>query len=142
MSAPEDFYVKLRLSSTKGGRSCHLIAPRATAKFYGWTKAFEEWAPPTYVGADGRTYAYDPGRKGAIHFKAGKQIRISRSEKRAAYPPGMTNAFRVSRTCTNFHLAELAHFTDVEWHWMYSMCGRRLSRGTWEEMYQTGFLAA
>ena len=50
----------------------------------------------------------------------------------------MTNQFKVSRSCTKFDLAELAYLTDVDWHWMSSPFGERISRERWIAMYEAG----
>ena len=73
-----------------------------------------------------------------MHKKSAHRLRICRSESRMGTPRGMTNAFKVSRSCTLFELAELAHSTNIDWHWMTSFNGQRLSRGYWEDMYWEG----
>ena len=138
MSWSDRDYVKLELFRPPGGDSRWLIALRTTADYYGWTEYFPVWSPPVVGTAGGYTLTKDPGRRGRMHKQSGHRLRICRSESRMGQPRGMTNAFKVSRSCTLFELAELAHSTNIEWHWMESFKGQRLSRGHWEDMYWKG----
>lgn len=138
MSWSDRDYVKLELFRPPGGDSRWLIALRTTADYYGWTEYFPVWSPPVVGTAGGYTLVSDPGRRGRMHKQPAHRLRICRSESRKGHPRGMTNAFKVSRSCTLFELAELAHSTNIEWHWMESFKGQRLSRGHWEDMYWKG----
>ena len=53
------------------------------------------------------------------------------------FPAGKTNCFRVHSHCTNRDLAELAHFTKGEWHWMEGLFGQRRTKAHWLEMYES-----
>ena len=136
-SAP-DSYVKLLLHRPNASASKYLIAMRATADYYGWTKEFEVWTPKPVDLGDDRTYFMDPGRKGHVMHEPGRRHRICRSPVTQGYPKGLTNAFKVSRNCSLLDLAEVAHFTDVDWHWMDSPFGERIFRDHWERIYQAG----
>ena len=50
-------------------------------------------------------------------------------------PAGFTNAFKVTSNTGLFDLAELAHFTKVDWNWMESLCGQRIDRERWADRY-------
>ena len=142
MGPPDSAYLQLQIPVDDPHRTCWLIAPRETAIFYGWADVFPRWMPRVVAVADRHTFVRDPGRRGCLARKPGLRIRISRSERRKGYPAGMTNQFRVSRSCTNFELAQIAHHTSVDWHWMEMINGGRRSRGTWEEMFQVRTLSA
>jgi hypothetical protein len=77
-----------------------------------------------------------PKRNGRGHAAGGKRLRISRSSSRQGNPAGLTNQFLVSNSMRLVDLAELAHFTQGDWHWMETFNGDRLSREHWEEIYQ------
>ena len=139
MSWVDSDYVKLELFRPEGKDSRWLIALRTTADYYGWTDHFPLWSPPSWTGPDGRTLMFDPGRRGKRYKAGGRRLRICRSESRQGWPRGMTNAFKVSRSCTLFELAELGHHTSIDWQWMESFNGQRLSRGHWEDLYYRGF---
>ena len=68
----------------------------------------------------------------------GNRHRICRARTTAGYPRGMTNAFRLSTSCSTIDIAELAHFTKGEWFWIEGLHGERISRERWEAIYQTG----
>ena len=131
-------YVKLLLGREEGKRDKYLISLRTTANYYGWTKEFEEWAPKPINNIGKYQLFIDPGRKWDLRMHGGRRHYICRSPVTGGYPKGMTNAFKVSRTCGLLDLAELAHFTDIEWHWMSSPYGERISRDHWERIYQSG----
>ena len=131
-------FVKLLLERREGRKDKALIALRTTADFYGWTEAFPEWSPRP-IGTSGHyELIFDPGRKGNLSMAPGRRHRICRSACTAGYPKGLTNAFKLSRNCGMLELAEVAHFSQVEWHWMDSPYGERISRDRWEQIYQSG----
>ena len=133
----QDDYVKLVIGFQDAHYRKYLIALRTTADYYGWTEEFETWRPKPYVGSDGYTrYAVDPGRRGSLKLAGGNRHRICRSPSTAGQPAGLTNAFRVSARCGVADLAELAHFTKGDWHWMEGLHGERIRRDRWEEIYQ------
>lgn len=130
--------VKLVLRRQKSGAARYLNAWRATADFYGWTEAFDLWTPPIRYSEGGYDFFQMPGRSGRGVERGGKNIRISRSPSRRGNPKGLTNRFTVSNSCTKFELAEIGHFTSVDWYWMESVSGERLSRDKWESIYEAG----
>ena len=131
-------YTKLLLWRPEKGPDRWLIALRTTADYYGWTKEFELWSPKAAMVTEGYTYFRDPGRLGEMFCEPGRRHRISRSPSRNGYPRGMSNQFKVSQSCTLVDLAELAHFTNVDWHWMTEPSGARVSREKWEQVHQNG----
>ena len=136
-SNPES-YVKLLLHRQGRGGDKYVISLRPTADYYGWPEEFEIWSPKPAYTSNGRNFFIDPGRKHDLRFHAGRRHYICRSPNLSGYPAGKTNAFRVSRNCGLLDLAELAHFTKGEWHWMTSPYGERITRERWERIYQSG----
>ena len=131
-------YVKLILWRAQGKRDKYLIARRATADFYGWTKEFDEWTLPTAYADDWGEYVYFPARKPSIHNEPGRRHQICRSPSKAGMPKGFTNQFKVSRNCGLLDLAEVANFTQGDWHWMTSPYGERIGRDQWLAIHQKG----
>ena len=132
----KDPYVKLVIGLQNSERSKYLIALRTTADYYGWTEEFEPWTPKTVETAGGYVVSRDPGRRGSLKLAGGKRLRLCRSNSTQGMPAGLTNAFRVSARCRVSDLAELAHFTKGDWHWMEGLFGERISRERWEAIYQ------
>ena len=131
-------FIKLLLERREGRKDKALIALRTTADFYGWTEAFDEWAPRS-IGQSGRyELIRDPGRLGNLAMHPGRRHRVCRSQSKMGYPAGLTNCFKVSRNCGLLELAEVAHFTQGDWHWMSSPYGERISRDRWEQIFQSG----
>lgn len=131
-------YIKLLLHREAGTRDRYLIALRTTADYYGWPEQFPEWTPETTLGPDGRRWCKDPGRRGRLECEAGMRLRVCRSPSTGGHPAGMTNAFKVSNNCRLVDIAEVAHFTQGDWHWLTSPNGERISRDRWEEIFQVG----
>ncbi len=129
------YWITLKIGESRGGHVKTLHAMRSTANYYGWTDYFEEWVGETFVGPGGKTILFDPGRRGHPQCSGGRRIRISRSPNKHRYAAGFTNAFKVSHGTGLFDLAELAHFTKVDWHWMESLDGERVNRARWEDRY-------
>ena len=131
-------YIKLTLWRPEKQTARWISAPRPTADYYGWTKEFEVWRPKL-AGYDGRYAVHQmPNRRGRGHAEGGTRLRISRSQSRRGNPAGLTNQFKASNSCRTIDLAELAHFTQVNWNWMETFNGERFSRAHWEEIYQAG----
>ena len=128
-------FVTLKLGETKFGSAKTLHALRSTADYYGWTQEFEEWSLQPEFEQGGRKFGFDPGRRGHPQCSSGRRIRICRSPQKQGNPAGFTNAFKVTRNVGLLDLAELAHFTKVDWEWMESLDGERVSRERWADRY-------
>ena len=128
-------FVTLKLGETKFGSAKKLHALRATANYYGWTEEFEEWSFKPELVEGSRQFGLDPGRRGHPQCSSGRRLRICRSASKSGLPAGFTNAFKVTRNVGLLDLAELAHFTNVDWEWMESLDGERVSRDRWEDRY-------
>lgn len=128
-------YVTLKLGQTKSGNAKTLHALRSTADYYGWTEAFPEWVGEIQFFEGDRGFLIDTGRRGHPQCSGGKRLRISRSKSKRGNPAGFTNAFKVSANTGLFDLAELAHFTKVDWEWMEDTSYARIDRTRWEDRY-------
>ena len=133
-----NLYCKLLIERpASGSADKYLISLRTTADYYGWTQEFERWSPKVLYEEGGRQFCMAPTR-GQMFCEAGRRHRICRTATKHGYPHGMTNQFKVSRTCGLFDLSEIAHFTKGDWYWMSSPSGERISRDRWESIYQKG----
>ena len=128
-------YVTLKLGQTKSGKAKTLHSLRSTADYYGWTEAFPEWIGEESFTEGGRTFLQCPSRRGHPQNSSGRRLYICRSASRQGLPRGFTNAFKVSSNTGLFELAELAHFTKINWYWMSDMTYGRVSREDWERRY-------
>lgn len=131
-------YVKLLLYRPPAGADRWLIALRTTADYYGWTKQYPLWSPKTIAISGGHEFCVAPSRRGRMYCEGGVRLRICRSPKTRGNPAGFTNAFKVSASCTQFDLAELAYLTNEGWYWMSSQYGQRISRDEWLRMHEAG----
>lgn len=131
-------YITLKLGETKSGATKKLTALKATADFYGWTDEYEPWVAKTTIDAERRKFALDPGRRGFAHGSSGYHVRIARSPSKEGLKAGFTNRFKVSRNTGLKDLAELAHFTKVDWTWMESPTSGRLAKDRWLARYAAG----
>jgi hypothetical protein len=137
MASETDYIKLLLLRSEKGPDRC-LHALRATADYYGWTQEFKVWRPKTIAGSGGYQLSHSPNRSGRGIARGGKRIRISRSESRQGNPARLINQFTISNSMRTIDLAELANFTQGDWHWMEDLAGVRVSREHWAEIYRAG----
>ena len=128
-------YVTLKIGETAKGQQKLLHALRTTADYYGWTNEFPVWIGKTLANTEGYVFLHDPGRRGNPQCNPGRRLRISRSPIKGRYAAGFTNAFKVSANTGLLDLAELAHFTKIDWHWMESLDGERVDRSSWEARY-------
>ena len=133
---PESDWVKLVVGLQNTRNTKWVMALRSTADHYGWTEEFEPWRPGDARLQGGVVTFQDPGRRGRPGAGGGTTLRISRSPDRDGYAAGMVNRFRVSCRVGLADLAELAHFTKGDWHWMEKLGGGRLTRDEWEAIYQ------
>ena len=128
-------YVTLKLGETKSGNVKTLHALRSTADYYGWTEKFEPWIGKIQFLQGDRAFLLQPSRRGYEAWSPGRRLRICRSPSKNGFPAGFTNAFKVSSNTGLFDLAELAHFTKVDWEWMQDTAYQRVSRVDWERRY-------
>ena len=133
--SPMAAYVTLKIGETKSGQPKKLHALRTTADYYGWTKHFPIWVAKRIDGPGKYVFALDPGRSGHPQNSSGYHVRICRSPVTSGLPAGFTNRFKVTSNTGLFDLAELAHFTDVDWEWMEGPTTGRVSRADWERRY-------
>ena len=133
----QDRYVKLQIGLSETKRSKYVIALRTTADYYGWTEQFPAWRPQGARQVGKYVTFQDPGRRGNLQLAGGNRHRISRSPSTAGTPAGLTNAFRLSTSCTQFDLAELAYFTKGDWYWMEGLHGERISRDRWVQIWHS-----
>ena len=130
-------YVKLlieRPESSVGDK--WLIALRSTADYYAWTETFERWIPNGSFEENGMTFFQRPSRDSQNHRGGGRGLRIGRSNSLHGNPARLTNRFTISNSIRLIDLAELAHFTKGDWHWMSTPNGERVTRDRWEAIYQ------
>ena len=130
-------YVKLLLQRKAGTQDKYLIALRTTADYYGWTQEFPTWTPEIAFTSGGYEFFREPGRRGEMFCEAGRRIRVSRSPVKSGWPAGLVNQFKISENCGLWDLAEVAHFTQGNWHWMTCPFGERISRELWETRFQS-----
>ena len=138
MSWSDKDYVKLLIWRPPSGPDRWLIALRTTADYYGWTQQFEPWSPKVAYSQGGYDFVASQSKRGRMYCESGIQLRISRHPSRQGHTPGMVNAFKVSASCTMFDLSEIAHLTQVDWYWMSSPRGGRLSREEWRRLFEAG----
>ena len=129
-------YIRLQLGTRETTKPKWLIALRTTADHYGWTKHFEPWGPKPIEAGDGRVYGYDPGRRGGLQWAGGVKLRIGRAKAEAGYARETTNRFRVSSAVCQLDLAELAHFTEGDWHWMENKSLAKVTVDRWDAIYR------
>lgn len=137
MTSPTD-YIKLVIWRPEGQTCRWVSALRATADYYGWTQEFEIWTPKRVATSGSYQLGHWPDRSGRGHARGGKRRRISRSTSRQGNPARLTNQFTISNSMRTLDMAELAHFTKSDWHWMEDLSGVRVSRDHWEEIYEVG----
>jgi hypothetical protein len=133
-----DAHIKLVIWRPEGQTCRYISALRSTADYYGWTKEFEIWRPKTLYTQSGYSFSVMPKRQGRGHAVGGKRLRICRSPRKSGNPAGFTNQFKVSNSCRTADLAELANFTQGDWHWMEDLSGKRVSKEHWAEIYESG----
>ena len=133
-----DEFIKLTIFRDSAGRARWVRALRSTADYYGWTETFERWIPNGSYQEGGHTFCQRPSRDSKNNRGGGKRLRICRSPSRNGNPAGLTNEFVISNSMRLIDLAELAHFTKGDWHWMSTPSGERITRDRWEAMYDAG----
>ena len=119
-----------------GGKLCWVRAMQATIDFMGWEDEFEDEI--THKAKHSATGRIQFRKKGFNRTPGGKPMTIWRGLNRHRRGPQSRHRFRVSNCTTLFDVAELAHFTKCDWHWMTSPSGEVRSREQWDAIYQAG----
>ena len=127
--------MKLLLDRREGVDDRWLIALKTTADFYGWSAAYPVWRPRPVATSGGYALYTHPGRRWELYKEPGRIHRICRSKSRQGNPAGKTNKFKLSRSCTLATMAELAHNTVSDWHWMTGPNFKPVSRDDWARRY-------
>jgi hypothetical protein len=130
-----DDHIRLVLWWPQGQTCRYVTALRSTADYYGWTEEFELWRPKTVKTTALGDWCHVPSREARGRASGGKRLRICRSPSKKGMPAGFTNQFTVSNSCRTIDLAELANFTQGDWHWMEDLSGQRVSKEHWAEIY-------
>lgn len=130
--------VEFILRTLPSGQYCTFRTRHATAELFGWDKVYVDKKVQ---------FSLDHGDRGLSYFaRAGsrKSRRFQRSIKFGRYLPEgsptktATHTVRLGSRVTAFDIAELAHFTDIDWDWLEGPDGRRHERRWWEAKYQRG----
>ena len=128
-------HIKLVLRSLPSGQQSVICVQKATADFLGWTLHFPtyaEWADQQEalgVPVNRQYRAHEPRKQLGIPLRIGRGRNKSRNER------GLTHTFRIGSKVSLADLAELASFTEVDWHWMERPCGTRMEKSWWWDRY-------
>lgn len=127
-------FVGLLVRKYANGQSVWIKCLRATAEYYGWTAAYDVIGETAPASSKQREFITDRVGRWRPDL-GGRKLRICRAESREGYPAGKTNSFRISSKVRNSDLAELAHLTKADWHWMETTCGQRWTRDQWLKFF-------
>ncbi len=81
------------------------------------------------------TFSSIPADVVTLNVPAEEGTGFAEAQLRDGFPAGFTNAFKVTSNVGLFDLAELGHFTKVDWYWMQSPKSGRVLRAEWEARY-------
>ena len=130
-------HIKLVLRSLPSGQNSVVCVQKATAEFLGWTNHFPtytEWVEQQRAGGNPIALSF---RKHEPRTQMGKPIRIGRGKDSRRNEAGLTHTFRIGSKVSIRDLAELAHFTEVDWEWMERPNRCRETREWWSWQYAT-----
>lgn len=128
--------MRLILFTHPGGNQSIVTCQRATAEYFGWLKHFKTYDELIHEEAQAGNGRTTPQRiRAANRPPCGTQIRISRAATKGRYASGKAHSLRINSRVSNLDLAELAHFTEAEWHWMEARNGARVDRQKWLDVY-------
>lgn len=135
MAWPPQF-ASLVVGVTKGGTPKIAAVKRTTAEYFGWDRHFDEY--PTWVQnnrpqAPGGGHYFSPG---IVRGKGGRRHHIYLPETDWSTKGIKRVAFRIGRNVTKRDLAELVHFTSVDWYGVKELSGTYWSREQLERLYQ------
>ena len=137
VSNAPDKHIKLVLRALPSGQCSAIHVKKSTADFLGWTLHFQTYAD--WV-ADQIAMGVPMVRQYRAHEPrkiAGTPLRIGRGKNKRLNEAGLTNSFRINSKVSIADLAELASFTEVDWHWMERPNGSRMDRQWWWDKYQS-----
>lgn len=135
MSNGSDKHVKLILRTLPSGQHAVVTVQESTADFLGWTlhfQTYDQWVRDE-IAAGSRVARFS--RRCEPRAKGGVPLRIGRGTNKRRNEAGLTHTFRIGSKVSIRDLAELASFTEVDWHWMERPCGSRMSREWWWDRY-------
>lgn len=128
--------MRLILFTHPGGNQSIVTCQRATAEHFGWLTHFKTYGELIHEEALAGNGRITPQQiRAANRPPRGTQIRISRAATKGTYASGRAHSLRINSRVSNIDLAELAHFTEAEWHWMEARNGARVDRQKWLDVY-------
>lgn len=135
-AAEPDEHVSLVIRELGQNRLVWVRAMQATIDFMGWGRKFDtELQHKAARSPDGLVQLTKKGHNSII---PGKRMIIYRGRDRHRPGPQNRHGFRIASHATLLDVAELAHFTTCDWHWMSSPNGELRSREEWDAIYQAG----
>lgn len=137
MAHASDPHVKLVLRPLPSGQLSVINVKKSTADYLGWSLHFQTYSEWVRNEQGGGRYAVLPYRAHEPRKIAGTPIRIGRGPDMNRNEPGLTHIFRIGSKVSLRDLAELASFTEVDWHWMERPNRARMSRQWWWDLYQS-----
>ncbi len=128
-------FISLVLRTAPNNEDIWIRCLRETAELYGWTDIYEEQVlgKTRRLNDEGRPLIQVTRKRQDI---GGIGIRISRHEDKSKLRAGFVNRLRLHSRVTNRDLAELAHFTKADWHWLESKSFKRVTREESAEIYE------
>ena len=135
MAWPSQF-VSLVVGVTSGGTPKVAAVKRATAEYFGWNRHFDDypdWVRKTRPQAPGGGYHFSPAIARGV---GGRRHHIYLPEANWSTKGIKRVAFRIGRNVTKKDLAELVHFTGVDWYGVKEIGGTYWSRQELERLYQ------
>ena len=135
MADGSDKHIKLVLRTLPSGQHSIVHVKKSTADFLGWTLHFQtysDWIDDQISMGVPMKRAY---RRHEPRKIAGVPLRIGRGKNKGRNEAGLTHSFRIGSKVSITDLAELASFTEVDWHWMERPNGARMDRQWWWDRY-------
>ena len=127
-------FKKVFIRQRESGSWVWIRALEQTIDLYGWGETYpvggDFFNPSNNDGKQRLFRAQSRRQGGGIPMMIGRHASIHRKQ------PHTYNSFRASSQITLSDLAELAHFTKIDWAWMKRPCGQYWSREEWACAYE------
>lgn len=130
--------VEIVLRATPSGQYSTVGTDKATVQLFGLLNHYQELKDALAAQYGPRGYRYAASALSWKRQCSSRRIKVIRRMPEGSETKTRSHTFRLGSRVSGFDIAELAHFIDVDWHFLVGPDGRRHDRAWWERRYQRG----
>lgn len=130
--------VEIVLRTLPSGQYCTVSTDKGTAELFGLFNHYDKLLDVLETQYGLRGYHYGARAASKKRRSTPRKATFIRVMPEDSETRTRSHTFRLGSKASLFDIAELAHFIEVDWHFLVGPDGRRHDRAWWEDKYLRG----